>query len=390
MDNITIVKVDGTNKLPHCINANYENSTLSTGWSLFTTTSKILTFRVLLTDDKKKSQQFYITSGDNIETKIIPYTSFKDGNELVIKFKVEDTTCMYSLYLLLDNNNSLIIYNVLLEPTKEENYSLGLLYKYLVGFLLNDKHITNKYILPEKVVHSFFALRQGAIGSKYSFSLKSLMYNSETNCNVQSQASYISQSISKSEVIKKCGFIHFCVLAIIIHPKYKISCFRNMAERTLKCAGIQSTFVTPFISKISKMFYNQITDINEMDQITKLKMVQDWIFEMNVICEGKSEKFYDEQMKSDYTFFMECDMSGLTTLCSAELYPKMIPFESHNIVQRKDDKISLLEIRLLELEKRQQKYEEKVVGLENQVALLIDENIFLKKLLQKNNNPIFC
>lgn len=328
----------------------------------------------------------------------MPYTSFKDGNELVIKFKVEDTTCMYSLYLLLDNSNSLIIYNVSLEPTKEENYSLGLLYKYLVGFLLNDKHITNKYILPEKVVHSFFALRQGAIEPTYSFSLKSLMHNSETNCNVQPQASSISKSISKSEVIKKCGFIHFCVLANIIHPKYKISCFRNMAERTLKCAGIQSTFVTPFISKISKMFcatqcttqYNQITNINEMDQITKLKLVQDWIFEMNVICEGKSERFYDEQMKSDYTFFMECDMSGLTTLCSAELYSKMIPFESHNIMQRKDDKISLLEIRLLELEKRQQKYEEKVVALENKMTLLIDENISLKKLLQKNDGPIFC
>lgn len=58
MDNITIVKVDGTNKLPRCINVNYENSTLSTGWSLFTTTSKILTFRVLLTDNKKSHNNF--------------------------------------------------------------------------------------------------------------------------------------------------------------------------------------------------------------------------------------------------------------------------------------------------------------------------------------------
>lgn len=60
MNDITIVKVNETNKLPHCINVKYEHPTLSTNWSLFGTTPRILTFRVLLTDDKKSHNSFIL------------------------------------------------------------------------------------------------------------------------------------------------------------------------------------------------------------------------------------------------------------------------------------------------------------------------------------------
>ena len=123
-----------------------------------------------------------------------------------------------------------------------------------------------------------------------------------------------SAQVEPRNVIKESGFVTFCVLYYKIHPENNMVCFRNMAERTLRVCEFDPLLIGPFISKIATIFCHQVVYLQSMDRTTKMELVQDWIFEMNVVCGGQSENFHDGQMKDDYTLFLECDMEGMTNV----------------------------------------------------------------------------
>jgi hypothetical protein len=142
---------------------------------------------------------------------------------------------------------------------------------------------------------AIYYLRQGLLHDEYAIDLAQIFGGRNQ------YISKLTNGITKVDKEHKLhsGFITLCIMTIRA-SKFK-SIFRSMAARTLRCIGAK-TYTDEIIDYIGKSFKHSF-DLS--DRNLKTQLVQDWISEMTLLCDGEVTLFYDKEMQSLYRIILD-------------------------------------------------------------------------------------